>query len=439
MHQIGRILVSLGLIAVLLVSGGGIGYFLYHLREAPPKRERAALPPVVQSVVIHAEDVVEHFVGYGVGLADRTATLGAEVSGTVIERIGDIEAGAEVSEGQPLIRLDDRQYELDLARAQALVAADQARIDEIEVERLSLEKLKATAEKEVRIAAEEQATVTDLFETGQAHKREFNLSRLAYQQARRLLQNHEMQLAVLEPGMERAFASKRANEAAVGIAKLNIERCTLRAPFTGHIDLIMVDTGDQVGPGTSVLTMVDTSRVEVPVQLPSSVRSLVEVGAQCALESQSTPGVEWLGSVARIAPVSVERTRTFAAYVEIDNSRQDHVLAGGTFVRAVVDGPLRKGALLIPRGAIRRGQVMVVEDGVVHLGRVTIERFLFDHALVKGDIHDGSRVILSHLDSLTEGSEVRVGIGEAGGAGTTVPSSSEKPGHPNDSDGGTGP
>jgi len=406
--KLGRVVISVGLIVLVLGCGAGLGRLLLSWRESPPKREDESLPPLVDSITIRADEVVERFVGFGSVLADRRAVLAAEVSAVVLERIGKIEAGSKVDKGQPLLRLDDRRHAHELERALALAAADQASLDEIDVQRASIERLKQTALREVQIASDEQSRVTDLFEEGHSHKREFDLVRLAYQQARRLLQNYEKELAVLIPRKEQAAASKRANEAAAAIARLNVERCTIRAPFSGTIDELKVDVGDSVGPGIAVLTMIDSSHVEVPIRLPVSVRGLTGVGSPCRIELQSLAGFSWSGRVARVSPVADQQTRTFTVYAEVDNTGQDNPLVPGAFVRATVDGPAHYGALLVPRGAIRRGRVLVATGGAAEVRKITIKRFIFDQAMVDGDLAGGDQVILSHLDSLTEGARVRV-------------------------------
>ena len=169
-----------------------------------------------------------------------------------------------------------------------------------------------------------------------------------------------------------------------------------------------VDTGDRVGVGSVVLTLIDPSRVEIPIQLPGAVYERVKVGATCTIGSESMTTDVWRGEVARIAPAADEQTRTFAAYVVVDNAGQVQPLVPGTFVRAVVRGPVYPNRILVPRGAFRSGRVFVVEDGVARLRSVAVDGFIEDHAMVGSGVRDGDRVILSHLERLADGSHVRV-------------------------------
>lgn len=402
-----RILRSIVLIGILIAGASGMASCLYAFRTTPPRRALAAPPPLVESVVVEAGDLVEWFLGYGTAGPDRRANVAAEVAGTILERVGGLEAGSVVAAGQPLLRLDDREYRYLLDQAEALVRADQAAVDELAVGAQTLARVIGTAEKELRVAEEEQRRVTDLFERGLAAKKEYDFAKLAYQQARRTLQGYQMELAQNGPRQARAVASKQSYEANARLARLNIERCQINAPFAGAIEALFVDVGDRVGPGSVLLTLIDAGHVEIPLQLPAAVYDRVSVGAFCNLRSESLPGVEWQGAVARVAPHADEQTRTFAVYVDVDNARQPQPLVPGTFVTADVRGATYHDRIAVQRGAIRDDRILVVEDGVTRARRVTVERLIADRAVVSGDLRNGDRIVLSHLAKLEDGSLVR--------------------------------
>ena len=67
----------------MMAVGAALAMALLALSEEPPRREAATLPPLVETVVVQAEDVVERFIGYGSAQAIRSANLAAEVAATV--------------------------------------------------------------------------------------------------------------------------------------------------------------------------------------------------------------------------------------------------------------------------------------------------------------------------------------------------------------------
>lgn len=394
---------------MVLGVGAGLGYVLMAVREEPPRREVATLAPLVESIVVQAEDVVEHFIGYGTARAMRSANLAAEVAATVVECVDGIRAGSPVTAGQALIRLDKRQYQYVLERAEALADAEQASLDELTVEAQNLERLIKTAQQELGVTRDEKTRVAGLLERNLAARKEYDFANLAYQQGRRVLQGYERELAKIAPRRARLAASKRGYDAEAALARLNIERCEIKAPLGGRIQELMVDVGDRVAPGLVVATLIDASRVEIAIQLPASNYDRVRVGAPCRVESESLVGTIWRGEILRIAPVADEQTRTFAAYVVVDNTEPGKgALVPGAFVRASVRGPVHADAILVPRSACRNGRVFVVEGDTARQRLITTERFIEDRAVVHGPLSSGERVIVSHLDKLADGSPVRV-------------------------------
>ena len=403
-----RILPSLVLIVLLLGGGTGVAGILYVLRRETPRRETGALPPVVKSLTLGRETVTERFVGYGTAQPYRVANLAAEVTGRVVELVDHLRAGTTVTSGTPLIRLDDREYQETLKRAAALAVGDQAGIDEVNAQAQQLRELIATAQQETRVARDEWLRVGDLYERNLAAKKEVDFANLAYAQSRRVLQGYQMEASGMEPRIRRLQASMDAHNAQVNQAKLLIERCEIKAPFDGAVKTLMVEVGNWVGPGAILLTLIDPLRIEIPIQLPASVYDRVRVGDFCRVTSESLRDVDWKGEVTRIAPSVDERTRTFAAYVEVDNTVQLQACIPGTFVVAQITGPVHVDVLVIPRSAVRDGRVLVVQDGTAVARSVKLECLVADRAIVSGELVEGDVLILSRLGLLEVGSPVRV-------------------------------
>ncbi len=100
-------------------------------------------------------------------------------------------------------------------------------------------------------------------------------------------------------------------------------------------------------------------------------------------------------------------TRTFPVFVDVDNNDQPVPLIPGAFVRATVEGPTYHDGMLVPRGAIREGHVLVATKSVVERRAVSVTRMIGEQALVENGLNAGDRVILSLLDRLEPGAAVR--------------------------------
>ncbi len=400
--------VTVVLIVIPISAAALVTWWLYQTRPSAQRSDVSAMPPMVSVHRVAAEDIPEVFVGYGSARADLQATLTAEVNGVIIEVTEGLDEGTEVEDQQLLLRIDDREYQQQLARAESLAAEVEARIDQLVVEKANTEKLLAIAQQEVDVNRDELERLKDLFELNRASKREVDFARLDYQRSRREAQTYDNQIALIEPRRKSLEATRNSHLADAERARLMIEKCRVTAPFAGHVERMSVNIGDRVMPGTELLQLVDTSVVEIPIELPASARPRVEVGAECRLDVESLSSVTWHGHVSRISPVADPRSRTFSAYIEVDNADQETPLVPGYFVAARVAGPLLTQVLAVPRGAVLDGRVYVANDNVAHTRAVRVDRYIGDRAVVRGDLKSGDRVIVTNLDTLSDGTSVRV-------------------------------
>jgi len=369
-------------------------------------------PPLLVNVrTVAEEDVQEYFTGYGSARAKTDVLLAAEVHGLVVEVAEGLNDGVHVEAGQLLVRIDDRQYFQQLARAEAAVADLDAQIDQLDVERTNIARLAAIAEQEVEVNRSELARVASLYEEEQAAKKEFDFARLALQQSRRQLLGYQNQIDLIAPRHAMLEALQAARTADAELGKLDVERCRITAPFSGQVESVSVDVGDHLMVGAEVLRLIATRLIEVPIELPASVHPRLEIGANCRLEADSMPGTRWNGKVARIAPSTDTKSRTFAAYVEVDNDKQQTALVPGYFVTARVEGPMLRQVMAIPRGAIVGNEVYVVNNHVVHARTIDVDKYVGERAVVRGDLAPGDPLALTNLDALHDGMTVRIGTG----------------------------
>lgn len=412
-----RIVISLVLVAVLLTGGAGVAALLVRTAPQPPTNptERPAL--LVSAIELEPQTVVEPIVGYGTARADREACVAAQVSGELVELSPKLHVGELVEQGELLIRVDRRDYQRQLERARSLLAADQAQLERLEVEVQNVDRLIVITTTELEIAQREHQRVLNLFESEQAPRRELDVARQSYEQARLQLQTLENQKALFPQQRAVLAANRDLRQADARLAELQLERCRIHAPFRGRLQAVEVEIGERVAVGTPLFTVLDPDLIEIPIELPVSCRQRVAVGTNCRLALESDPHATWAGSVARIAPHADTATRTFALFVQVDNTGQGNSSEGeasarpplmpGLFLRARIDGPVHTDALLLPRGVVKNDNVFLYQDGHAHRQPVLIERHLFERVLV-GGLDPGQIVITSNLDALYDGAPVRL-------------------------------
>lgn len=403
-----KLIVSLILMTGLLALAGGGTALLIHTRDEPESVEVIRSPLRVDAVRVEPQTVTERLTGFGTARAHRYARLTAQLAGEIVELPDHLRPGASVSRGEILIRIDDREYRKLRDQARSELASDRAQLAQLDVEAANLDRLLETAGRELASAEWEYGAVSQLHERGDASRREFEQARLAVEQIRRVHQQLQNQKDLLPTRREQLEAAVGAREAQVALAELHIEQCAVAAPFDGIVDVRHMEVGERVQPGTRLLDLLDPSQIEVPIELPVSVRDRVRVGAACALTLDASRDKIWNGQVARIAPSASDASRTFSVFVEVDNRDHAVALLPGVFVEASVAGATLENVLLLPRDLIRRQRVYVYNDGRAHHRPVQVERHLEEYSVVSG-VSPGEIVITTHLDRVFDGAPVSTG------------------------------
>jgi membrane fusion protein (multidrug efflux system) len=203
------------------------------------------------------------------------ATIAPRISGQVATV--PVDDNDVVKSGQVLATLDPRDNETALASAEAAVARDRSRRDEIS----------ATVSRQPSIIAEQQAAVAsarakltfaqddarrygNLAVTGAGTTQEHQQADTTLQQAQASLDSADAsldaarrQLDVLKAQRSAAEAAVKAAEAQLEQAKLNLSYTQILAPIDGMVGERSVQVGNYVSPGTTLMTVVPLDQVYI--------------------------------------------------------------------------------------------------------------------------------------------------------------------------------
>lgn len=319
------------------------------------------IPVIVAAVTGRPDDVRVRAVG--TGGAVRSVTVRAQVPGQV-ERIL-FDAGTVVGDGDPLVRLDDRQDQLALELAEVRL-----RDAERNVERL----------RQLRDRGSAAGVTLEDSETAAA-------------------------LARIERDQAASALSKR----------------TVRAPFAGVTGLPLVDTGSRIDEQTPITSLDNRSSIRVRFDVPEEYLSRLPIGSIVEARTPAWPARSFEGTVVEIDSRIDPLSRTAPVRAEIPNA-EDLLRPGMSFeVVASLPGEVRAAA---PQLALQweRGGAYVwrVRDGVAERAEVRLIGREKGLALLEGDIAPGDLVVVEGVQRLRPGRPVRL-LGQtasAGGEGT---------------------
>lgn len=127
---------------------------------------------------------------------------------------------------------------------------------------------------------------------------------------------------------------------------------TIAAPLSGVVDNLAVREGMFVGPGMSLMTLGDLSRVWVVGEVFERQAALVQPGDPVRMTLDYLPGREWTAEVGYVYPSLNETTRTVRVRVPFDNP--DGALKPGMYARLEIESGPSPERPLVPREALIR-------------------------------------------------------------------------------------
>jgi len=385
--------VLMALLPLVVLAIGGFGAFqLVSSYEAPEQRPPEIPPPSVEVEEIQPGRVQLTVKTEGTVAPRTESELVPEVSGRVTSVSQSLVAGGFFEEGDTLMTIDAKEYELAVIGARSAVAQSKLRI-EIE-------------QQEADVAIKEWETLGE----GAAPD-----------------------LVARVPYLNEARAALASAEAQLEKAEFDLERTVVKAPYAGRVRTKRVDVGQFVQRGAAVATLysVDVAEVRLPipddelafVNLPLVYRGAEEIGGadgrgpRVVLRSDfAGQSFSWSGRIVRTEGEIDPQTRMVHAiaqvkdpYAQGKNSRRPP-LAVGMFVEAEIQGRGFTNVVALPRTVIHGDNIVwiVGDDDRLEFREVEIVRRETDRIIIRSGIKSGERICVSPLESAVNGMSVRV-------------------------------
>ncbi|AGS23961.1 HlyD family secretion protein [Rhizobium etli] len=247
--------------------------------------------------------------------ADNT-TVAPKVSGYIAEvLVGDNQV---VKAGQPLARIDDRDFRAALDQAKADVAAAEATLNakqaSLDIQQSTIAAARATVEVDKAnetFAEQNNKRYANLATNGYApvQTAQQAASAIAAAQATIVRDNAALDAAVkqvdlLNAELAQAKATLAHDQAVQRQAELNLSYATITAPVDGTIGNRALRVGQYVQAGTQLMSVVPTSAVYVIANYKETQLTDVRAGQPVDIEVDTYPGRTYRGHVDSLAPAS---------------------------------------------------------------------------------------------------------------------------------------
>ncbi|GAB4272210.1 MAG: efflux RND transporter periplasmic adaptor subunit [Deferrisomatales bacterium] len=366
---------------LVVLAAGGAGFVtLVKARKPPPRKVRPHLGPLVQVVEARAAEVALTVTAHGTVRPEAEVDVVPQVSGEVVEMSPNLATGGFVREGEVLLRIDPRDYELRVRAARA------------EVERADHE-LHKTREEAAAAREEWRQVYGDAPPPG------------------------DDSLLFRGPQLRQAQAGLEAARARLAEAELALERTGIRAPFDARVRSESVDRGQYVAAGKAVARLYATRAVEVVFPVSTDELGWIEpphpeTGPRVVVEGRYGTDGRWEGRMVRAEGVVDEASRTVGLVARVVRpfAPGRPPLPVGLFVEGRIEGRRLRGVIPLPREALREGNLVwtVEGSGVLRFRPVEVARVEGDRVLVASGLEAGERVVVSRVDAASDGMAVRV-------------------------------
>lgn len=370
---------------LIVVAVGATGaYYVYTNRPRAKQAEPADNAKLVR--VASLEPSTERAIVRAMGtvISAREIALQPQVSGAIEKLNPALIPGGRVKKGAELLTIESAEYRAVLDRAEAELAGSEAQLQSAtwELERLEgLQKHNAVGGKEL------------------------DLARTAVRVSR---------------------ANMAVGRSAVDLAKLNLARTRIRAPFNAIIAEKNVDLGARVSPGSKLATLVGTdeywAKVSIPVDrlrwfdIPSEIG---ETGSRVRIcqSGESETMAEWRGRVVRLLGDVEPQGRMARVLITVKDplglgmpGKDICPLLIGSYVRAEIEGHELSNVFVIPRSALREGDRvwLMGKDAKLVIKDVEVAWRDRKTVLVRSDFGRDDRLVVSDIATPVAGIALRI-------------------------------
>lgn len=374
---------------------------------AKPEAVTARAKPTVRFAKAETRPLSQTLEISGSLAADETSEVAAQASGVVVNI--NVDTGARVKKGDPLVVLDARNAQLQSAAAGAAVLQARARLALQEGENPASRKLDPDQVPEVRAAkqAKEHAKadadrVKQLYDQGAVPVS-------TWDDARTRADTAAAQYEAAVNSVNATVAQLSSAQAQAGLASKSLNDTTVRAPFDGAVAERRISVGEFANIGRVVAVVVADNPLRLRIDVPEAELSRIEVGRPVQISVAAYPGRLFPGKIKRISASLKMTSRTLPIEAEIDNS--EGLLRPGLFAQGQITlkGDARP-ATLVPEGAIgssgTSARVFVKAGDRVTERLVKTGRKVDNLVEVLGSITAGDEVAVDKVDELADGLEV---------------------------------
>ena len=366
---------------LIVISGLIIGSLILFTGPSLEPRAPPENKPLIRTITAKSESIRLSSTAFGTVSPRSENELIPEVSGSIVFMSPSLVSGGFFKKDDLLFSIEPLDYEVALEQSSAALKSAES----------ELENAQRNHDRQINLAKKQSISES---------RKEEAINRLRF-----------------------AESAHREANARVSLAKKNLERTKIRAPYDGRVRNEKIDLGQFVNRGQSIASIyaIDSAEIRLPVHdkelafLDLSLFETAKSKDDAVILKATFAGEQhtWSARIARTEGELDSKTRMINVIAEIDSpySSKDSrpPLTIGLFVEAEILGRFIKDAVVIPQSAIQdRNLVYTVnEKNRLEFKKVEILRMINDQAVITDGLKTGDTVCISALRNAEPGMEVR--------------------------------
>src|SRR5215831_4902536 len=397
-------------IVVGLLAVGAVSVALSRLKPAAPTVERA----VVWPDTVKRGNIMRQVRGLGTLTPEDIRWIPATTQGRVEQII--LRPGTQVRRDSVILELSNPQLEQQLQDAELKLQAATAGLENLKVQlnndllqtRASSAKIegdynKAKMQAQMNEAlAKDQLVATLVLEQSRTDAEALRVSNeIAKEQLASKAASTRAQLAVQQSLVDQA-------RAVLQLTKQQKDELKVRAGLEGTLQLVPVEVGQQVAPGTNLARVANPKRLKAEIKIAETQAKDIQIGQKAEVDTRN--GVVE-GRVARIDPSVINGTRTVDVTMagELPKGAVPDLSVDGTIELERLNDVLYMGRPAFGQDQSVIGLFKIAPDGVnaervqVKLGKSSVNTIEILSGLKVGD-----QVILSDMSAYDAYDRIRL-------------------------------
>ncbi len=341
-------------------------------KEVAKKPKTAASKmPLVNLMPVSHQKVYDNITVQGRLIASKKINIVAEVGGKIEQTGKTLKDGIRFSEGEMIVKIENKVQELSLRSAKA-----------------SLMNVVAVILPDLKI------DYTDNFETWKSYVDAFDVEQPIAEMP--TPKSEQEKLFIASKNILNQYYNIRSQEE-------QLKKYSITAPFSGVLTTANVNAGAIISPGQNIGEFMNTASYELEVPIAQLDMKNVKTGASVQLVSEAT-GLTYKGRVQRFNEQINTQTQSVTAYISVVGKK----LKEGMYLKGTMQGKQIEDVAIVPIESITDEQkVFVYKNEKLESLPIEVVKSYANHALVRG-LNTGDKVLVDKIPTAYDGMSVKI-------------------------------